>query len=317
MVQQFRCISPHPSSLSNSYHPFCTLMSLMIILQGGGWRLLGIQLLACVVTAAWGVLTTVMLLFVIEKTIGIRLTREEEQQGCDLVEHGIGEDSEDEGGEIEGQQKQERGSSVKSMSTVVEKFSRGEDEEPEKRKFTGAFVMIARNIRRKQGNEQATNQEEATASISSVANSSGNEDLRKSVGVERGSRNRGAFFMKLPMMARNLRRKHENKKLTNGESNAANSSIRDAPENDEDARISQDANSDANRSVSETETRSSNGDSRGSDDLRSTYSVDSAIEDFITQEVNNTSCYPMPSVQKRTEDKCVQVICEQGVLIDM
>jgi len=287
------------------------------LFKGGGWRLLGIQLLACVVTAAWGVLTTVMLLFVIEKTIGIRLTREEEQQGCDLVEHGIGEDSEDEEGEIEGKQKQERASSVKSMSTVVEKFSRGEDEEPEKRKFTGAFVMIARNLRRKQGNEQATNQEEATASISSVANSSGNEDLRTSVCVERGSRNRGAFFMKLPMMARNLRRKHENKKLTNGESNAANSSIRDAPENDEDARMSHDANSDANRSVSATETRSRNGDSRGSDDLRSIYSVDSAIEDFITQEVNNTSCYPMPSVQKRTEDKCVQVICEQGVLIDM
>ena len=64
-------------------------------LQGGSWRLLGVQLLACLVTAAWAVVTTVIQLFLIEKTIGIRLTREEELQGCDFVEHGIGEETGD------------------------------------------------------------------------------------------------------------------------------------------------------------------------------------------------------------------------------
>ena len=41
-------------------------------------------------------MTTVIQLFMIEKTIGIRLTREEELQGCDFVEHGIGEETGDE-----------------------------------------------------------------------------------------------------------------------------------------------------------------------------------------------------------------------------
>lgn len=65
-------------------------------MKGGSWRLLGVQLLACLVTAAWAVMTTVIQLFLIEKTIGIRLTREEELQGCDFVEHGIGEETGDE-----------------------------------------------------------------------------------------------------------------------------------------------------------------------------------------------------------------------------
>lgn len=66
------------------------------LFKGGSWRLLGVQLLACLVTAAWAVVTTVIQLFLIEKTIGIRLTREEELQGCDFVEHGIGEETGDE-----------------------------------------------------------------------------------------------------------------------------------------------------------------------------------------------------------------------------
>ena len=65
-------------------------------MKGGSWRLLGVQLLACLVTAAWAVVTTVIQLFLIEKTIGIRLTREDELQGCDFVEHGIGEETGDE-----------------------------------------------------------------------------------------------------------------------------------------------------------------------------------------------------------------------------
>ena len=62
------------------------------IFKGGSWRLLGVQLCAVVVTGTWGVVTTLVQLYVIEKTIGIRLNMEEELLGCDFVEHGIGED---------------------------------------------------------------------------------------------------------------------------------------------------------------------------------------------------------------------------------
>ena len=62
------------------------------IFKGGSWRLLGVQLCAIVVTGGWAVVTTLLQLYVIEKTIGIRLRLEEELRGCDLVEHGIGTD---------------------------------------------------------------------------------------------------------------------------------------------------------------------------------------------------------------------------------
>ena len=59
------------------------------IFKGGSWRLLGVQLCAVVVTGTWGVVTTLVQLYVIEKTIGIRLNMEEELLGCDFVEHGL------------------------------------------------------------------------------------------------------------------------------------------------------------------------------------------------------------------------------------
>lgn len=59
------------------------------ILKGGSWHLLGVQLCAVVSTGGWAVVTTLIELYVIEKTIGIRLNLEEELQGCDFVEHGI------------------------------------------------------------------------------------------------------------------------------------------------------------------------------------------------------------------------------------
>ena len=64
------------------------------IFKGGSWHILGAQLCAIVVTGTWGVVTTLIQLFVIEKTIGIRLKLEEELLGCDLVEHGIGKRNE-------------------------------------------------------------------------------------------------------------------------------------------------------------------------------------------------------------------------------
>lgn len=120
--------------------------------------MLGVQLLACVVKAAWGVLTTVILLYVIEKTIGIRLTREEELQGCDLVEHGIGEEDE---GEFERGAQMKQGAAFEHRvsarnNTSTENVSGEAAEASVEGTFTSTFVMrlpiIARKLRRKNGN---------------------------------------------------------------------------------------------------------------------------------------------------------------------
>ncbi|XP_071102710.1 putative ammonium transporter 3 [Haliotis cracherodii] len=60
------------------------------LFHGGGWYLLGIQTLSAVCEIAWSATTTFILLFIIKKTIGLRMDPEEEQLGADLVEHNIG-----------------------------------------------------------------------------------------------------------------------------------------------------------------------------------------------------------------------------------
>ena len=55
---------------------------------GGGFSLLGIQILGCVVIAAYSFITSGLAWLVIKKTIGIRVTSEEEIQGLDIGEHG-------------------------------------------------------------------------------------------------------------------------------------------------------------------------------------------------------------------------------------
>ena len=54
---------------------------------------------------------------------------------------------------------------------------------------------------------------------------------------------------------------------------------------------------------------------QASDDLRSILSTESDIEELVKAEKVQKR-YPMLE-QKRTEEKCVQVACEHGVLIDM
>lgn len=48
------------------------------LFKGGSVKLLGVQLLACVVIAAWSAMTTWLQLFLINKILPIRLTREQE-----------------------------------------------------------------------------------------------------------------------------------------------------------------------------------------------------------------------------------------------
>lgn len=57
--------------------------------HGGGFYLLGVQLLGLVTIGCWSALTTFLSLLVIDKTLGIRVSIEEEILGADLVEHGI------------------------------------------------------------------------------------------------------------------------------------------------------------------------------------------------------------------------------------
>ena len=59
------------------------------LFYGGGFRQLGIQALGVVCVAAWTVLTMLLVFTLIKKTIGLRVTREEEIDGLDRHEHGL------------------------------------------------------------------------------------------------------------------------------------------------------------------------------------------------------------------------------------
>jgi Amt family ammonium transporter len=50
--------------------------------------LLGIQVLAVVVAGAWAGVWTFIIAKIIDKTVGLKITTEEEEKGLDLVEHG-------------------------------------------------------------------------------------------------------------------------------------------------------------------------------------------------------------------------------------
>ncbi|MGZ4161651.1 MAG: ammonium transporter [Neobacillus sp.] len=59
------------------------------LLTGGGFHLLGIQLLGLVVLCTWGFLSTWVGLKLINKVVAIRATDEEEEVGLDISYHGI------------------------------------------------------------------------------------------------------------------------------------------------------------------------------------------------------------------------------------
>ncbi len=59
------------------------------LFYGGGFELMGLQLLGFVSVAAWTAVTITITFLFIKKTIGLRVTREEETLGLDATEHGM------------------------------------------------------------------------------------------------------------------------------------------------------------------------------------------------------------------------------------
>ncbi len=59
------------------------------LFYGGGFDQLGKQALAILCVAAWTVVCMTIVFFVIKKTIGLRVTKEEEMKGLDVTEHGL------------------------------------------------------------------------------------------------------------------------------------------------------------------------------------------------------------------------------------
>lgn len=59
------------------------------LFKGGGWYLLGIQTLSAFLLTVWGLLSTYVLLWLIDKIIPIRMDANEELLGADLMEHRI------------------------------------------------------------------------------------------------------------------------------------------------------------------------------------------------------------------------------------
>ena len=59
------------------------------LFYGGGFELLGLQILGFVAVAAWTAVTITILFLVIKSTIGHRASKEEEIKGLDITEHGL------------------------------------------------------------------------------------------------------------------------------------------------------------------------------------------------------------------------------------
>lgn len=63
--------------------------SVVGLFYGGGFRQLGIQCLGVITVAAWTAVTITIMFKILEKTIGLRVTEEEEIEGLDIKEHGL------------------------------------------------------------------------------------------------------------------------------------------------------------------------------------------------------------------------------------
>ena len=59
------------------------------LFYGGGFELLGLQLLGFVTVAAWAVITMIIVFLVIKAIFGLRVSEEEEITGLDATEHGL------------------------------------------------------------------------------------------------------------------------------------------------------------------------------------------------------------------------------------
>ena len=59
------------------------------LFYGGGFNQLGIQALGVVAIIGWTVVCMSIVFFVLKKTIGLRVTKDEEMKGLDITEHGL------------------------------------------------------------------------------------------------------------------------------------------------------------------------------------------------------------------------------------
>jgi len=59
------------------------------LISGGGFKLIGIQSLGSISYIGWAILTTFIVLFILKKTIGLRVSEKHELEGLDAHEHGI------------------------------------------------------------------------------------------------------------------------------------------------------------------------------------------------------------------------------------
>jgi Amt family ammonium transporter len=57
------------------------------VLYGGGWGLLGVQAIGAFAVMAYSFIITLILAFIIRATIGLRISRDDEQSGIDVAEH--------------------------------------------------------------------------------------------------------------------------------------------------------------------------------------------------------------------------------------
>jgi Amt family ammonium transporter len=59
------------------------------LLYGGGFHQLGVQAIGVVAIGAWAIIASFIVLIIIKKTIGLRVSEKEELEGLDMHEHGI------------------------------------------------------------------------------------------------------------------------------------------------------------------------------------------------------------------------------------
>jgi Amt family ammonium transporter len=58
------------------------------LLYGGGFEKLGVQITGVFAIGAWALAASFIVIFILKKTMGIRVTKEEEIDGLDIHEHG-------------------------------------------------------------------------------------------------------------------------------------------------------------------------------------------------------------------------------------
>jgi Amt family ammonium transporter len=59
------------------------------LFYGGGFKLLGVQFLGAATGFVWAFCLGLILFYIIKKTVGLRVSEEEELKGLDIGEHGM------------------------------------------------------------------------------------------------------------------------------------------------------------------------------------------------------------------------------------